>query len=34
MTTENREFVMAEMRLFLESIKMINEGLAENNPKK
>lgn len=34
MTTENREFVMAEMRLFLESIKMINEGLAENNPTK
>lgn len=34
MSTENREFVMAEMRLFLESIKTINEGIAENNPEK
>ena len=34
MSPENREFVMAEMRLFLESIRTINEGLAENNPEK
>ena len=34
MSSQNREFVMAEMRLFLESIKTINEGLVENNPSK
>ena len=34
MSSQNREFAMAEMRLFLESIKTINEGLVENNPTK
>lgn len=31
---ENREFVLAEMRGFLESIQAINEGIMENNPQK
>ncbi|WP_292009712.1 cytochrome c [Chryseobacterium sp.] len=34
MTKENREFVMAEMRTFLESIQSINVGLAEKQPSK
>lgn len=32
MTTENREYVMAEMRGFLENIQKINEGIAKNDP--
>lgn len=32
MTGENREFVMTEMRGFLESVQKINEGIAKNNP--
>ena len=32
MTKENREFVMAEMRGFLESVQKINEGIAKNYP--
>ena len=32
MTPENREYVMAEMRGFLESIQKINEGIAKNDP--
>lgn len=32
MTKENREFVMAEMRGFLESVQKINEGIAKNDP--
>lgn len=30
---ENREFVMAEMRGFLESVQTINVGIAKNDPK-
>lgn len=33
MTSENREYVMAEMRGFLESVQKINEGIAKNDPK-
>lgn len=33
-TPQNREFVLAEMRGFLESIKSINEGIMDNNPEK
>ena len=33
MTPENREYVMAEMRGFLESVQKINEGIAKNDPK-
>mgnify|MGYP003622078890 CR=1 FL=1 len=32
MTSENREYVMEEMRGFLESVQKINEGIAKNNP--
>ncbi len=32
MTESNREFVMDEMRVFLESIKDINEGILNNDP--
>ncbi|WP_417430187.1 hypothetical protein [Halpernia sp.] len=32
-TPENREFVLAEMRGFLESIRDINQGILDNNPK-
>lgn len=32
MAKENREFVMAEMRGFLESVQKINEGIAKNDP--
>ncbi|MCY1661016.1 hypothetical protein [Chryseobacterium sp. SL1] len=32
MTKENREFVMAEMRGFLESVQKINEGIIKNDP--
>lgn len=32
MTSENREYVMAEMRGFLESVQKINEGIAKNDP--
>lgn len=32
MTSENREFVMAEMRGFLESVQKINEGIAKDDP--
>jgi hypothetical protein len=32
MTPENREYVMAEMRGFLENIQKINEGIAKNDP--
>ncbi len=34
MTEENREIVLKEMRDFLESVKVINEGILENNPAK
>lgn len=33
MSVENKEFVMDEMRDFLESVQQINEGLVTNNPK-
>lgn len=33
MASENREYVMAEMRGFLESVQKINEGIAKNDPK-
>jgi hypothetical protein len=33
-TKENKEFVMAEMRGFLETVKAINDGMIENNPDK
>ena len=33
MKKENREFVMTEMRSFLESVQKINEGVAKNDPK-
>lgn len=33
MTYENREFVMAEMRSFVESIQQINAGILHNDPK-
>lgn len=33
-TAQNREFVLAEMRGFLESIRDINEGMSQNNSKK
>lgn len=32
MTKENREYVMAEMRGFLESVQKINEGIIKNDP--
>lgn len=32
MSSENREFVMSEMRGFLESVQKINEGIAKNDP--
>jgi len=32
MTENNRAFVLAEMRDFLESVKEINEGILNNNP--
>lgn len=32
MTKENREFVMAEMRGFLESVQKVNEGISKNDP--
>ena len=32
MAKENREFVMAEIRGFLESVQKINEGIAKNDP--
>ncbi|MCW3161627.1 hypothetical protein [Chryseobacterium oryctis] len=32
MSKENRDFVMAEMRGFLESVQKINEGIAKNDP--
>lgn len=32
MSRENREFVMSEMRGFLESVQKINEGIAKNDP--
>ena len=32
MTKENREYVMAEMRGFLESVQKINDGIAKNDP--
>lgn len=31
---ENKEFVLKEMRTFLESVQQINEGITENNPNK
>ncbi len=33
-TPQNREFVLAEMRGFLESIQAINQGISDNDPKK
>lgn len=33
-TPQNREFVLAEMRGFLESIQAINQGISNNNPQK
>ena len=33
-TFADKEFVMTEMRSFLESIKEINEGIASNQPEK
>lgn len=33
MKKENREFVMTEMRGFLESVQTINKGIAKNDPK-
>lgn len=33
-TKANKEFVMAEMRGFLETIRDINEGISNNDPKK
>lgn len=33
MTYENREFVMAEMRSFVESVQQINAGILRNDPK-
>ncbi len=32
MSRENREFVMTEMRGFLESVQKVNEGIAKNDP--
>ncbi len=32
MSAENREFVMSEMRGFLESVQKINDGIAKNDP--
>lgn len=32
MSKENREFVMSEMRGFLESVQKINAGITKNNP--
>lgn len=32
MPEENREFIMKEMRGFLESVQQINEGIAKNDP--
>jgi len=32
MPKENREFIMKEMRGFLESVQKINEGIAKNDP--
>lgn len=32
MSKENREFVMSEMRGFLESVQKINDGITTNNP--
>jgi hypothetical protein len=31
-TQHNKDFVMAEMRGFLETVKAINEGMINNNP--
>lgn len=33
-SVENKEFVLSEMRSFLESVKHINEGIIEDDPKK
>lgn len=33
MSEENREFVMAEMRSFVESLQQINAGILYNDPK-
>ena len=32
MTDSNRDFVLLEMRDFLESVQQINEGILNNNP--
>ncbi|MCJ8154539.1 hypothetical protein MKJ01_12265 [Chryseobacterium sp. SSA4.19] len=32
MSGQNREYVMSEMRSFLESVQKINEGIAKNDP--
>ena len=34
MSEDNRDFVLEEMRDFLESIQQINEGVLENKPEK
>jgi len=34
MSEGNKDFVLAEMRDFLESVQQINEGALENNPAK
>ncbi len=34
MSEANKDFVLTEMRDFLESVQQINEGLLENNPEK
>jgi len=33
MSENNKDFVLAEMRDFLESVQKINEGILTNNPK-
>ena len=33
MTENNKDFVLEEMRDFLESVQKINEGILKNNPK-
>lgn len=33
-SVENKEIVLSEMRSFLESVKLINEGIVEDNPEK
>lgn len=34
MSSNNRDFVLEEMRGFLESVQKINEGIINNDPKK